>query len=103
MSIAYESDATPVTTGEFRQYPKVLRLHLAIINEEEGGYSVIVLNLPGAGSCGDTESEAIENAKEAVSGLIESYKDDGEDVPWASVNEYDLPENSRQKWILMNA
>ncbi len=31
---------------------------ICLIPEEQGGYSAIVLNLPGAGSCGDSEEEA---------------------------------------------
>jgi predicted RNase H-like HicB family nuclease len=61
------------------------RCQVAITRDDDGGYSAIVLNLPGAGSCGATEDEAIENAKEAVAGVVESYRDDGVEVPWAFV------------------
>ncbi len=77
------------------------RCHLAILTDEDGGISVLVLNLPGAGSCGDTEDEAIANAIEAVSGVIASYVDDGKDIPW--ITEYDVPEGAKLKWILVNA
>ena len=53
------------------------RCHLAISRDEDGSVSVVVLNLPGAGSCGKTEEEAIANAREAIQGVIESYLEDG--------------------------
>ena len=53
-----------------------------LIPEEDGSFSAVVLNLPGTGSCGATEEEAMENVKEAILGVIESYKADGREVPW---------------------
>ena len=57
-------------------------IHLLIVPEEDSRFSAIALNLPGAGSCGDTKEEAIANANEAVKGVLESYKDAGESIPW---------------------
>ena len=78
------------------------RCHIQFVKEDDGSYSVIVLNLPGVGSCGDTEEEAIRNAKEAVCGAIESYLDAGETIPWKDSLEDDIPDNARHKWILVH-
>ena len=78
-------------------------LHLALIREEDGTYSAVVLNLPGAGSCGPTEDDAVENAKEAVLGVIESHKAAGEDVPWIDCRQEDIPAGAKVKWVLVDA
>lgn len=91
------------TIGETRFHPKTYRCHLAISRDEEGGFSAIVLNLPGAGSCGDSEEEAIANAREAAKGVIESYIEDGVDIPWIDQFKYSIPPSAAQKWILVNA
>lgn len=78
------------------------RCHLLIVNEEDGTFSAIVLNLPGAGSCGDTEDEAIENAKEAVRGLIASYEAAGDHIPWKK-DGGDVPSGGKHKWVLVDA
>src|SRR5688500_15329283 len=80
--------------------PQSYRCHLAIIREDNGTFSVIVLNLPGAGSCGDSEEEAVANAREAVVGVIESYLEDKEDINWLDDSQYQIPEGAKQKWIL---
>lgn len=46
------------------------RLHLLISPEAEGSLSVVVFNLPGAGICGGTEDEGIQNALKAAAGLV---------------------------------
>lgn len=76
------------------------RCQVAITRDDDGGYSAIVLNLPGAGSCGATEEEALENAKQAVDGVVESYRDDGIEVPWADA--FELPANASLRWIVVN-
>ena len=75
---------------------------IAVVPEEDGTFSAIVLNLPGAGSCGDTEEDALNNAREAIRGVIESHRDSGEDIPWCDVNEADIPANATLKWIVVN-
>ena len=61
--------------------PKSYRCHLAIVRESDGDYSAIALNLPGAGSCGETEDEAVANAKEAILGVIRGHLDRFGHVP----------------------
>lgn len=48
---------------------------------EEGGYVVSVPSLPGCFSEGDTFEEAVEMAKDAIAGYIESLKKHHEPVP----------------------
>ena len=42
-----------------------------LIQEEEGGYSVLVPGLPGCASQGETFEEAMNNIKEAISLYLE--------------------------------
>lgn len=46
---------------------------------EEGGYIAYVAELPGANTQGETLEEARENLKEAVSLLLECYRDDADE------------------------
>jgi predicted RNase H-like HicB family nuclease len=46
--------------------------------EEEGGYSVQCLELPGAISEGDTKEEALRNIREAVQGFLEAFPEEEE-------------------------
>ena len=53
-----------------------------ILDEEEGGYTVVARNLPGVVSEGDDMASAIENIKDAFREMVLSYKDANEEVPW---------------------
>jgi predicted RNase H-like HicB family nuclease len=79
------------------------RCHVGLIREDDGSFSAIVLNLPGAGSCGDTEEEALQNVREAVLGVIESHLDAGEEVPWTDSASEDIPADATHKWIDVSA
>jgi predicted RNase H-like HicB family nuclease len=79
------------------------RCHVCLIREDDGRFSAIVLNLPGAGSCGGTEEEALENVREAVLGVIESHIAAGEGIPWRDALSSEIPDGAKQKWILVNA
>lgn len=57
------------------------------VAEGDGTYSAFAMNLPGAGSCGDTPAEAVENAGEAAAGVIEEYLASGQEIPWVEVTE----------------
>lgn len=110
MTVAFEiveltSTNQPVIVGESQIAPGVLRCHLAILRDVDGGFSVLVLNLPGTGSCGATEDEAIANVREAVAGVVGTYRDDGLDIPWEYVDAYRdrIPEGAKLKWILVHA
>jgi predicted RNase H-like HicB family nuclease len=49
--------------------------------EPEGGYTAIVPTLPGCITYGDTIEEAIDMAREAIEGYLESLKAHGEEIP----------------------
>ena len=83
--------------------PKAFKVHVRITKDEDGTYSAIALNLPGAGSCGDTEEEAMQNFLEAVRGVLESYGASGQEIPWKEAVGQDIPSGAIQKWILVHA
>jgi len=47
-----------------------------ILREEDEGYSVQVVELPGCISQGKTRKEAIANIKEAIAGYLEAFPDE---------------------------
>ncbi len=81
------------------------RLHVLVSKDEDedNSFSAIVLNLPGAGSSGATEEEALENVKEAVRGILEDCKDSGEEIPWKDTSTADISPGAKQKWIIVDA
>ena len=84
---------------------KGYRIHVLLTKDEDDmdSFSAVVLNLPGAGSSGATEEEALENAKEAVRGVLEEYKASGRDIPWKDSSTISIPPGAKQKWIILNA
>lgn len=82
--------------------PNAFRCHLALVREDDGSYSAIALNLPGAGSCGDNEEQAILNAREAIAGILDSYVSEGQAIPWVNRAPEQIPADARLKWILVN-
>jgi antitoxin HicB len=60
---------------------KTLNYRIRLEREEEGGYTVIVPALAGCVTFGETVEEAIEMAKEAIEGYIETLMQLGRDVP----------------------
>lgn len=53
-----------------------------ILDEEEGGYTVVARNLPGVVSEGNDLDSAIENIKDAFREMVLSYRDCKEKIPW---------------------
>jgi predicted RNase H-like HicB family nuclease len=82
---------------------KGYRIHLLITRDDVGCYSAIALNLPGAGSCGETEEEAVESAKDAIRLALESYEASGEVIPWKDTSAESIPPGAKQRWIILNA
>ena len=77
-------------------------LHIRVTQDEDGGYSAVVMNLPGAGSCGLSEHEAIDNATEAARAVIEQYKEDGLDIPWKDTSRVEPVAGAIDKRIVLN-
>jgi len=57
------------------------RRYTVVVFRDGDGYSVIVPALPGCFSQGLTESEAVENAREAIQVHVAGLEADGEPVP----------------------
>jgi antitoxin HicB len=64
-----------------------LNYPITLYPEPDGGYTVMLSDLPGCMSQGDTLEEAIANIQEAKSAWIETAWDCGDDIP--------LPTNQR--------
>ena len=79
------------------------RVEILSVEEEEGGWSTIALNLPGAGSCGDTKDESIANAREAITAVLETYKSSGEQIPWVEVTADKIDPRGERKVIWIDA
>lgn len=60
---------------------KTLNYRIRLEREEEGGYTVIVPALKGCITFGESVEEAIEMAKEAIEGYIETLIELGNEVP----------------------
>jgi predicted RNase H-like HicB family nuclease len=50
-------------------------------SEREGGFVVSVPALPGCLTQGESRSEALKNAREAIAAYVEELRSRGEDVP----------------------
>ena len=96
-----DSEHSSAKLESWQEPPETYAVHLLIVPEEDGRFSAVAINLPGAGSCGDTKEEAIENAKEAVKGVLESYKESGESIPWKDSRKDKTP--GEKKWINVHA
>lgn len=66
---------------------------------ETEAFGVIVPDIPGCFSAGDTFEEALENVKEAIAGHLEILAEDGEDIPFASEPSKHLSDSEYQGFI----
>ncbi len=60
---------------------KTFGYEITLREAEEGGYTALVLDLPGCISQGDTAEEAIQNIKEAAINWIASTQEQGKSIP----------------------
>lgn len=75
------------------------RLHIWLHQADgDTGYSVTIAELPGCVSQGETKEESLRMIADALSGLLESYHDDGVDVPWVEMEE---PKTYGAEWCKM--
>jgi predicted RNase H-like HicB family nuclease len=102
---AMKNDAATfkVASTDWRPSP-AYRFHVLLTKDKDDAdsFSAVVLNLPGAGSCGSTEEEAMENVKEAIRGVLETYKASGRDIPWKVSLAADIPPEAKQRWIILD-
>lgn len=100
------SDKVEVKPGDVQWNPAAYRCHVAIIKECDESFSAIVINLPGVGSCGDTEEDVIANVREAVLGAVESFKTSGDPIPWLDpcADDYhaNIPEGAKHFWMVVH-
>ncbi|WP_443743916.1 type II toxin-antitoxin system HicB family antitoxin [Sutterella sp.] len=68
--------------------------------DDTHAYGVVVPDLPGCFSAGDTLEEAFDMAKEAVEGWLEVCLDDGAEIPKPSSLEAISNHSDYQGWIL---
>ncbi len=81
--------------------PNTYRLLAWLIAEDDGGYSLVSFNLPGVGSQGDSIVSATVNFKEAAIGVIQSYLNDGIDIPWVLSDGLPQPPNSKRMTVFV--
>jgi predicted RNase H-like HicB family nuclease len=87
--------------GDWRT-DRAYRFHILVIKENDGAYSAVVLNLPGTGSCGDTEEDAMHNVVEAIRGSMDILLESGNPIPWRNSTGDPIPDGAKQKWIFVN-
>ncbi|WP_328716772.1 type II toxin-antitoxin system HicB family antitoxin [Halomonas elongata] len=70
------------------------------VGDEQHSYSVMVPDLPGCFSAGDTFDEALTNAREAIEGHLESLSDHGDPIPTSTDIEQHLenPDYKGRVW-----
>jgi len=71
-----------IANGSDRHSPERLyRIPLVLTPQPEGGYTVTSPALPELVTEGDSAPEALENAKDALAAVIETYNDLGRPLP----------------------
>ena len=98
----WENTATTMKLTGWKEC-KAYRFRILTIAEDDGSFSAVVLNLPGIGSCGDTEEEAMENAKEAIRSALESYAASNDPIPWKDACSVKSSSWANAKWITLDA
>ena len=80
------------------EYPVVIH------HEDNSAFGVTVPDIPGCFSAGETMTEALHNAKEAINGHLEILAEDGEEIPQATfVDDYlCVEEYSDGVWALVD-
>ena len=88
--ITSEKNRSEISDQHWVKIPEgtIGRFRAIFTKEEDGGFSVVAANLPGVVSEGDTLADAIENIAEAFVGVIASYRESGEVIPWKRVKPY---------------
>lgn len=94
-AVVYKCDEKDKLTEDAMRYPIVIER-----GDDTHAYGVVVPDLPGCFSAGDTLDEAYVMAKEAVEGWLECAIDDGEAIPEPSSMESVAKIDEYQGWIL---
>ena len=67
--------------------------------DQSHAFGIVVPDLPGCFSAGDTIESAIENAKEAIVGWIEMELDEGHSIPLPSKIEILVKQQEFKGWL----
>ena len=93
-----------VRTGRFVAWEVyshgVYRCEVSLETDETGGFTVFVPRLPGVVSEGDTEADALENIREALAAVLETYLADGRPIPWIEAEPAES--SSIRRWIVVH-
>ena len=96
------SDAQIIKEPEFADLgDNVYECRILICPEQDGGFSVFALRLPGVASQGETIDEALANIEEAFRATVQSYAEDTGVIPWADA-EIERIHGSLERWILVD-
>lgn len=79
---------------------KVYRCKVILL-QEEGGYSVYAATLPGVASQGETEDDALHNITEALEGVLATYREQDQEIPW-SEETAQKPRNAEVRWVVVH-
>ena len=88
-------------SGWYQPEQDLYRCEIRLCSEREGGYSVYVPELPGVVSEGETREEAKRNIAEALRGVLRSYRQDDQPIPWQK-DPNPLQEDESRFWIVVN-
>ena len=69
--------------------------------EQESGYSAYVPALPGVVSEGETREEALRNITEALGGVLWTYVEGGNPIPWSAEPE-PLADGDIRAWVVVD-
>lgn len=72
--------------------------------DEQTAFGVIVPDIAGCFSAGDTLDEAMENVREAIAGHLELLAEDGDEIPLAKTVAYHVnnPEYQGMTWAVVD-
>ena len=98
-----QPDTTVVDLGKLwhRYDGNAFECEIRLTAEDGGGFSVYAPQLPGVVSQGETEEDALENAKDALREALVSYRNLRQDVPWNDDIE-PAKQEEKAKWIVVH-
>lgn len=96
-----DPSSIPADAGAWLFPERTYECEVRLVDEEEGGYSVYVPELPGVVSEGDTREETINNIREALSAALRVYHEAGQPVPWDKTDK-PLEASERRAWLTVD-
>lgn len=85
-----------------QQLPPQREFLAAVCEEEDGGYSVFAVNIPGVVSQGESVDEAKVNIKEAFLAMLEACVKHGEPLPYSYRPVIEMGEGWQRFWITVD-